>query len=114
MLIDTEQGRAGSGSARGLFEGLCGGFAAARIRAPNDLEHRRLLGDLSDWLQVRQLTAGELSMAQVDCFLSDRRSAGAARHKTRKALGPILGYLRGLGLAPAAEAPVEDGPPGKS
>ena len=33
--------------------------------------------------------------------------------KTRKALGPILGYLRGLGLAPAAEAPVEDGPAGE-
>ena len=52
-------------------------------------------------------------MTQVDRFLSDRRSAGAARHKTRKALGPILGYLRGLEMAPAAETPVEDGPAGE-
>jgi len=84
------------------------GYAARTIH-----EHRRLLRDLSDWLQRRQLTAGDLSMAQIDCFLSDRRSAGAARHKTRKALGPILGYLRGRGLAPAAETPVEGGPAGE-
>lgn len=76
-------------------------------------EHRRLLYDLSDWLVRRRLAVGDLSMAQVDRFLSDRRSAGVARHKTHKALGPILGYLRGLGLAPAAEAPMENGPAGE-
>jgi len=51
-------------------------------------EHTRLLRDLrdlSDWLQRRQLTAGDLSMAQIDCFLSERRSGSAARHKTHKA-----------------------------
>ncbi|MDA0704651.1 MAG: site-specific integrase [Proteobacteria bacterium] len=74
-------------------------------------EHRKLLRDLSDWLVRRQLTASDLSMAQVDRFLSDRRSAGA-RHKTRNGLDPILGYLRGLGLEiePAAETSGEDGP----
>jgi integrase/recombinase XerD len=76
-------------------------------------EHLRLLRDLSGWLESRQLTAGDLSLRQVDRFLSDRHSAGAVRHKTRKALGPILGHLRGLGLAPVAEAPVEDGPAGE-
>jgi len=76
-------------------------------------KHRRLLRDLSDWLERRQLTAGDLSLRQVDRFLSDRRSADVARHKTRKALRPVLGYLRGLGLAPAAEAPMEDGPAGE-
>jgi integrase/recombinase XerD len=76
-------------------------------------EHRRLLRDLSDWLETRQLTANDLSLRQVDRFLSDRRSADVARHKTRKALGPILGYLRELGIAPATEAPVEDDPAGE-
>ena len=69
------------------------GFVPGTIR-----EQRRLLRDLNDWLQTQQLTAGDLSLRQVDRFLSDRRSAGAARHKTRKALDPILGYLRGLGI----------------
>jgi integrase/recombinase XerD len=40
-------------------------------------KHRKLLSDLSGWLQFRQLTMGDLSMAQVDRFLSDRRSCGA-------------------------------------
>ncbi len=96
---------------------LSKGFAVELKRqgyAPRTIsEHRRLLRDLSDWLERRQLTAGDLSMVQVDRFLSDRRSAGAVRHKTRKALAPILGYLRGLGIAPAAEIRVEDGPSGK-
>lgn len=73
-------------------------------------KHRKLLNDLIGWLQVQQLTMGDLSMAQVDRFLSDRRSTGARKLKTRKALGPILDHLRGLGLVPVAEAPVESGP----
>ena len=56
---------------------------------------------------------GDLSIAQVDRFMADRRAAGVRKLKTRKALGPILGHLRGLGLAPAAEAPVEDGSSGE-
>ena len=82
--------------------------------APSTIwKHRKLLNDLIGWLQVQHLTMGDLSMAQVDRFLSDRRSTGARKLKTRKALGPILDHLRGLGLVPVAEAPVEDGPVGE-
>lgn len=73
-------------------------------------KQRRLLNDLIGWLQGQQLAMGNLSMAQVDRFMADRRAAGVRKLKTRKALGPILGYLRGLGLVPAAETPVEDDP----
>jgi site-specific recombinase XerD len=112
MLIDLNKTPGG-----GPLVALSKGFAEDLRRqgyAPRTIsEHRRLLRDLSDWLETRQLTAGDLSLRQVDRFLSDRRSADVARHKTRKALSPVLGYLRGLGLAPAAEAPVEDGPAGE-
>jgi len=82
--------------------------------APSTIwKHRKLLNDLIGWLQVQHLTMGDLSMAQVDRFLSDRRSTGARKLKTRRALGPILDHLRGLGLVPVAEAPVEDGPVGE-
>lgn len=82
--------------------------------APSTLwKHRRLLNDLIGWLQGQQLAMGDLSMAQVDRFMADRRAAGARKLKTRKALGPILDHLRGHGLAPAAEAPSEDGPAGE-
>jgi len=73
-------------------------------------EHGRRLCDQSDLLQTQQLTAGDLSLTQIGCFLSDRRSTGAARLRTRKALGPILGYLRRLEIAPPAAKPVADDP----
>ncbi len=96
---------------------LSKGFAEALQRqgyAPRTIiAQRRLLRDLSDWLQTQQLTAGDLSCRQVDRFLSDRRSVGFTRHKTRKALEPILGYLRGLEMAPPSEKSVDDGPAGE-
>ncbi len=76
-------------------------------------KHRKLLNELSGWLQGQELMMGNLSMVQVDQFMADRRAAGVRKLKTRKALGPILDYLRRLGLAPAAEAPLEDGPAGE-
>jgi len=112
MLIDTSKTPGDSPLAI-----LSKGFALELQRqgyAPRTIsEHRRLLADLSHWLERRQLTAGDLSMVRVDRFLSDRRAAGAVRHKTRKALSPILGYLCGLGLAPAAESSGEDDPTGQ-
>jgi site-specific recombinase XerD len=73
-------------------------------------KQRRLFNDLIGWLQGQELAMGDLSMAQVDRFMADRRAAGVRKLKTRKALEPILGYLRGLELVPAAETPVEDDP----
>jgi integrase/recombinase XerD len=73
-------------------------------------KQRRLLNDLIGWLQGQQLAMGDLSMAQVDRFMADRRAAGVRKLKTRKALGPILGYLRGLELVLTVETPVEDDP----
>jgi len=73
-------------------------------------KQRRLLNDLIGWLQGQEFAMGDLSMAQVDRFMADRRAAGVRKLKTRKALEPILGHLRGLELVPAAETPVEDDP----
>jgi len=73
-------------------------------------KQRKLLNDLIGWLQGQELAVGDLSMAQADRFMADRRAAGVRRLKTRKALGPILDHLRGLGLVPVAEASVPGGP----
>lgn len=72
--------------------------------------HMRLLADLSDWLLNQQMVAGDLTSRQLDRFLRDRRSAGITRHRTRKALRPILDFLHGLKLAPTFETPVADDP----
>ena len=112
MLIDAKKRRG-----KNPVTVLSNGFEEDLRRqgyAPSTIwKHRKLLNDLIGWLQVQHLTMGDLSMAQVDRFLSDRRSTGARKLKTRKALGPILDHLRGLGLVPVAEAPVEDGPVGE-
>jgi integrase/recombinase XerD len=93
---------------------LSKGFEEDLLRqgyAPSTIwKHRKLLNDLSGWLQGQQIAMGDLSMAQVDRFMADRRAADVRKLKTRKALGPILDHLRGLGLVPAAEVPVVDGP----
>ena len=75
---------------------------------PPSAVHRkkRLFADLIDWLQARELTAGDLSFRLADRFLRDRRSAGLRRHKTHMTLRPILDYLHRLKLAPPLEAPV--------
>ena len=76
-------------------------------------KQRRLFNDLLIWLDGQQLAMADLTVAKVDRFMADRRAAGVRKLKTRKALGAILVYLRGLGLVPPAENPVEDGPAGE-
>lgn len=109
MLVDEKKRRARNrvtDLSKGFEEGLRRqGYTASTI-----WKQRRLLNDLIGWLQGQELTIGDLSTVQVDRFMSGRRAAGVRRLKTRKALDPILGHLRGLGLAPAAEVPVEHDP----
>lgn len=112
MLIEPKKRRRKNpvtALSKGLDEDLRRqGYAASTL-----WKQRRLLNDLIDWLQGQQLAMGDLSMAQVDRFMAERRAAGVRKLKTPKALGPILDHLRGLGLIPTAEAPVEGGPIGE-
>ena len=71
---------------------------------------KKLFADLNDWLQVHELSAGDLSFQLVDRFLFDRRSAGYSRHKTHETLRPILDYLCRLKITPPLEAPVSPNP----
>lgn len=56
------------------------------------------------------MVADDLKTSEIDRFLRDRQSVGIKRHKTRKALEPILSYLRGLSVVPPFEAAVSDSP----
>jgi len=71
---------------------------------------KKLFADLNDWLQVHELSVGDLSFQLVDRFLFDRRSTGYARHKTHETLRPILNYLYRLKLTPPLKAPVSKDP----
>jgi integrase/recombinase XerD len=64
----------------------------------------RLVAHLSRWLAAEGLDASALTVPVVERYFAGRRSAGYANERTAGALGPLLGYLRGLGAVPAAVA----------
>jgi len=64
----------------------------------------RLMADLSTWLQGR--SSGALTARTIEDYLRTRRGAGCRDLVSARALAPLLGYLRGIGAAPAAAAPV--------
>jgi len=59
-----------------------------------------LLAHLSRWLDSRGLGAADLTPGRVEEFLEVRRAEGYAYELSQRGLLPLLGYLRGLGLAP--------------
>ena len=70
-----------------------------------------VMAHLSRWLAGEGLDAAGLTPRVAERFLAARRAAGYTLYLSPKALVPLLGYLRRLGIAPepppAPPAPVE-------
>ena len=64
--------------------------------------HVRLMAHLSRWLAREGAEASGLTPAVVEAYFAERRAAGYAGHVTGRALRPLLGYLRRLGVVPPA------------
>lgn len=65
--------------------------------------HVRLMAHLSRWLAREGAEASGLTPAVVEAYFAERRAAGYAGHVTGRALRPLPGYLRRLGVVrPAA------------
>ena len=62
-----------------------------------------LAAHLSRWLAAAGLGTAALTAPMAEAYLAARRAAGYPAYLTPKALAPLLGYLRGLGVAPEAE-----------
>jgi site-specific recombinase XerD len=69
-----------------------------------------LVAHLSRWLAAAGLGLEALTMARVAEYLAARGAAGYTAYLTPKALAPLLGYLRDLGVAPALQVPIPAGP----
>lgn len=90
----------------GPLEAFAEGFAAELER----LGYRRtpatfqlqLMAHASRWLEGEGLGATGLTTTVVERFLEERRAAGYTDRITSRAMVPLLGYLRGLGVVPAA------------
>jgi site-specific recombinase XerD len=60
----------------------------------------RLLAHLSRWLARHRLGLIELTQERMDQFLRARKRVGYTAWLSRRALAPLLAYLRGVGVAP--------------
>ena len=72
------------------------------------VKHLRLLGRLSSWLDDEALGVAVVATGAVEPFFERRRAAGYTYFRSRRALTPLLGYLRQVGrldeAAPASMA----------
>jgi hypothetical protein len=85
------------------------GFAAELVavgyRPASAAIHLRLLAHLSRWVQTEGLVPRELDEAELERFRR-RHVARCASLRGAQGLVPLLGYLRSLGVVPAAQRPV--------
>ncbi len=95
--------RFGIGPLGGFVEGFAAELTGLGYSWRSSEAQLGLMRHLSRWLQERGLTAGDLDGAVVDAFVADRRALYVGL-RSERALWPLLGYLRGLGAAPAPPA----------
>ena len=79
-----------------LGQGYTQGSAAHQVH---------LMAHLSRWLEARGLEPGVVDERLTSQFLAARRAGGYASRRSARALVPLLGYLRGLGVVAAARMP---------
>lgn len=72
--------------------------------------HVRLMAHLSRWLARQGMEASGLIPAVVEAYFAERRAVGYRGHVTARALRPMLGYLRRLGVVADAVPVVPQGP----
>jgi integrase/recombinase XerD len=98
----------------GPLEPFAAGFCAELLRQGYALQpaaqQLRLLAHLSRWLSAEEKDAAALNTTAVEAFAISRRAAGYSTHVVAGSLGPLLAYLRGLGVAPAPVVAGPDGP----
>ena len=88
-------------------EGFLAGLARLGYASRSLEAQRYLLRHLSQWLAMRGLALSELSEEVAGQYAAARRQERSFLRSGR-ALGPLLGYLRGLGVVPAAAAAVPE------
>jgi site-specific recombinase XerD len=83
--------------------GLAGELARLGFTETSARAQLGLAAHLSRWLAAAGLGTMALTAPVAEEFLAARRAAGYSAYLTPKALAPLLGYLRELGVVPEAE-----------
>jgi integrase/recombinase XerD len=99
-------GRTGRVRVAGPLAAFADGFGAelgrlgySRFTAEAQLQ---LMAHVSGWLEDRALGAQQLTTARVEEYLVYRRASGHVHRFSPRALAPLLVYMRGVGVVPAA------------
>lgn len=88
--------------------GLAGELARLGFTKMSARSQLGLAAHLSRWLAAAGLGTMALTAPVAEEYLAARRAAGYTAYLTPKALAPLLGYLRELGVAPEAEIAAGD------
>jgi integrase/recombinase XerD len=72
----------------------------------------QLMAHLSRWMAAHDLEPNDLRAVELERFVQERRATGRAQLASSRALVPLLGYLRGLGVVPPAASPEARTPTG--
>jgi len=98
---------------RSPLEVFAPGFAAelerVGYRRVSVVFQLQLMAHASRWLERETVGVEALRTEVVERFLAARRAAGYTNYVTARAMAPLLGYLRGLGVAPPASPPIAVG-----
>jgi integrase/recombinase XerD len=100
--MDVVRGVRMTGPLAPYADGLAGELARLGFTEMSARAQLGLAAHLSRWLAGADLGAADLTASVAESYLAARRSAGYTAYLTLKALAPLLGYLRELGVAPAA------------
>jgi hypothetical protein len=101
--MDVVDGVRVRGPLAAYARGLVGELARLGFSRGSAQKQLQLAAHVSRWLGDTGLDTAELNARAVDGFLAARRAAGHGEFITPKALAPLLGYLRGLAVAPQPE-----------
>lgn len=96
------------------MRGYAAGFAAeleARGYTPLSAANQlRLMAHLSRWMAAEGVVSSELNDERVQGFLAARSAKGYTCWLSVRGVAPVLGYLRGLGVAPEPAPRTRSGP----
>jgi integrase len=92
----------------GPLAAFAAGFGAELLRRgyrPGSAgEQLRLMADASEWLACHGLQPRDLTEIRVAELMVERRAAGRLHLLSARAMVPLLGYLRGVGVVPGPVA----------
>jgi len=86
--------------------GFCSELAAQGYTPLSAANQVRLMAHVSRWLEAHHLGPDELTPERATQFMRARRRVGYTVFRSERALAPLLGYLRRIGMSPAVCGPV--------